>query len=241
MPPPVVADSEFWTDARKRISAIRAIDKQFELVFGSQSHRYRIAKTVSERRIKSYEAKHQIELPHEYRLFLKHFGAGGPGPYYGVREFSKVESYGVAGRLEITESTPWPDNDDDPLWNLPGLLYLATEGCAIDRFIEINGPQPGTMWVDAGPGSELAKGDSFGTWYAAWLDRIERGLEQYEILRTLADQDATVQSMKAAVDAEAYEFTWDDVPYIGFRDVPGRIRYKGNTVVGFDVGTNWIT
>lgn len=233
-------DSDYWTEARQRIFAISKIDSSCELVFGSKGHKYELLSPVPERQLVAFENKNDVPLPSEYRSFLRNFGAGGAGPDYGVYDFRTIESVSVKERFHLSESTAWPEADDDPMWDLPGLLPISTSGCAIDWSIEVNGPEPGTMWVDAGPGNQLMRCESFGTWYGSWLDRIEYGVHKYKLILSLIASHATMQQIVNECGRVPIRFEWDGVAYLKFDGIPGRFRVDGDEVLSFDVGPCWI-
>ena len=233
-------DVEFWFHARQRIFRLARIDSSHKLVFGSNLHKYEIFHPVPEERICAFETENCVQLPPEFRSFLTTFGAGGAGPDYGVFNFFEIDAANVRMPFHLTETTSWPDDDDDPMWELPGLLTIATSGCAIDWSIEINGPQPGTMWVNAGPGDSLMRCDTFGTWYEKWLDRVELGLQKHELVSGLIASGATIDEITGRCGVEPEKFDWDGVAYLRFPGIPGRIRADGNRVASFDIGTCWI-
>lgn len=235
-----MTNSDFWQQAKVRVTRFQEIDLHRELVFGSKGHQYQILDPLSEEELQAFEQQHQLRLPKEYHSFLKYFGAGGAGPDYGIYDFKSLETEFLHKRFELTESIEWPDDDDHPLWDFPGLLTISTSGCAIDWFVEVNGPQPGTMWVDAGPGWKFQKEGSFTQWYTAWLDRIEYGLEKYVILKDLARSRATLEHIEKILGVEAKEFSWDGQEYYRFKGIPGRLQCRNTKVISFDVGTSWI-
>src|SRR5690242_17580221 len=147
----MIKDNDYWRDAKTRIAALKRIDSGLELVFGSKGHKYHVLEPVSEARLRAFEFRNGVPIPAEYRSLLASFGSGGAGPDYGICDFRKLETVSVREKFYLTESQAWPYDADDPIWKLPGLLTISTSGCAIDWYIEMNGPQPGTMWVDAGP------------------------------------------------------------------------------------------
>lgn len=231
---------KYWKEAKRRIAELRKIDRRFELVFGSKGHEYEIFDTVSEKEIESFENKYDVRLPEEYRIFLMHFGAGGPGPDYGIYDFRKINPHNVSERFTLTESTEWPEDDDNAIYKLPGLLNISTSGCAIDWYLEVNGPQLGTMWVDSGPGLELTKTESFSAWYTTWLDRIEVGLRNYVVLQKMSNSNEDLKKIEETLGIKSYEFKWDGIKYHRFRGIPGRLRCVDGQVVSFDIGTCWI-
>ncbi|WP_029631990.1 SMI1/KNR4 family protein [Zavarzinella formosa] len=150
-------DAAYWRGAKARVAAFQKADPRLELVFGSKGHKYELLPPVAEPHLNACEAAHGVSIPPDYRTFLAVMGAGGAGPDYGLYDFRTMDASHVGERFPLTESHEWPEADDDPLWRLPGLMTISTSGCAIEWFIEVNGPQPGTMWVDAGPGNELMR------------------------------------------------------------------------------------
>ncbi len=233
-------DAAYWWSAKSRIAALKQADPRLELVFGSKRHKYEFLPPVDESRLGAFEAAHGVSIPPEYRSFLTALGAGGAGPDYGLYDFHNIEASRVGERFPLTESREWPTNDDDPIWYLPGLLTISTSGCGIDWFIEVNGPQPGTMWVDAGPGNELMRCELFGAWYGNWLDRVEFGLQRYAALRAIVARRPPVRDVKDMIAAEPYEYEQGGVRYLRFRGVPGRVRIDGETALSLQVDICWI-
>ncbi|MEO9518158.1 MAG: SMI1/KNR4 family protein [Paracoccaceae bacterium] len=235
-------DVEFWTDARRRVLSISRIDAKNELLFFSASHKYAIFPPVSEKRLSTFELRNDVEIPQDYRSFLATFGAGGVGPGHGIYDFTELESESVKDSFHLTASREWSDDDDDddddPIWGFPGLLTICTSGCAIDWLIEINGPQPGTMWVvnDA----ELRRCQNFGAWYAEWLDRIELGLQKYNAILDMIAFGAQIPQILSDCRFEVVEYKCGNETYTGFKGVPGRFRKNGADLVLADVGSAWI-
>jgi hypothetical protein len=232
---------EYWKEVKERLVAIRKIDCDCNLVFGSKGHKYKPLGSVSQEEIKSFQVENGMDLPRDYRDFLLVVG-GGPGPDYGIYSFEKVKSYSpnVSRVFSLTESTEWPESEDDPIWDLPGLLNISTSGCAIDWYIEVNGSQPGTMWVDSGPGWELTKADSFINWYSSWLNRIEKGLLDYVELKKMVKSKSKLSDIESKLNIESKNFKWDGFEYKRFGGIPGRLTLKGDRVVSMDLGPCWI-
>jgi hypothetical protein len=230
---------EYWKEVNKRLKKLQQIDRGHELVFGSKGHKYKPHGPVSEKEIDAFEKANNVYLPEEYRDFLLTIG-GGPGPDYGIYSFHTIDAPKVSEKFFLTESTEWPDDDNHPIWDLPGLINISTSGCAIDWFLEVKGPQPGTMWVDSGPGWELSKQDLFINWYSKWLDRIESGLLRYVILKTMVHSKSSIHEIEQELEMESREFRWDGFEYRRFEGVPGRITCDGGRAVSLDIGPCWI-
>jgi hypothetical protein len=236
----MVFDEAYWREARVRLAALARLDPKCELVFASDAHRYKVLEPVSEREIAAFERQHKLKLPLEYRAFLKGFGAGGAGPDYGIYEFSDLYVGNVAERFPRTETREWPEDPDDPLWRFPGLLCVGTAGCGIDAFLEVNGAQPGTMWIDAGPGETFVRMDSFGAWYNAWLERVEAGLRGHARLAELVRSRASLPAIAGALGLEPKTVKYLGREYRVFQGIPGQLEVDGECVVKLSVGTNWL-
>jgi hypothetical protein len=60
-------------------------------VFGAESHGYRVNPPLSEAEIIAFEAKHDVQLPDDYRQFLMRVGNGGAGPDYGLYKLGEMD------------------------------------------------------------------------------------------------------------------------------------------------------
>ena len=159
------------------IRRLRAADSR-RRVFGSQNHRYRLGRKLSEEELAKFEAIHGIQLPEDYRCFLALVGNGGAGPYYGLepldsfgRDRSKPFPYTRAtDQLTEAESKRSPD-----VYSLPGILEFCHQGCDIYSYLVVNGPTYGTIWN--GREDLYPSGLCFGAWYRERLERILRWRE----------------------------------------------------------------
>ena len=95
---------------------------------------------VSEERLANFESINGVNLPTDYRSFLSAFGAGGAGPDYGIYDFAKIESVSVQDRFHLTDTSEWPEDDDDRMWDLPGLLPISTSGWEMTGQLKSTGP-----------------------------------------------------------------------------------------------------
>ncbi|MCB9764325.1 MAG: SMI1/KNR4 family protein [Alphaproteobacteria bacterium] len=170
---------DYWRAQRARVARLKARDPR-RVLFGAHSdrwgHRYRVARVVPEAKLVAFEERCGRRLPLEYRTFLRSYGAGGAGPDYGIRRFQEAI-------LPHTYPIPWGHTDtvetdglldDHPVWRHDGLGFLGTAGCGIDWYIELNGPQPGTVWCD-GDGA-LYKYPPFQPWFEHWAARAEQAV-----------------------------------------------------------------
>ena len=68
---------------KAKLNKLKNIDVNFE-VFGSKTHKYSLNPVLTENEIVSFEKKHNLTIPEEYRLFIREMGNGGAGPFYGL-------------------------------------------------------------------------------------------------------------------------------------------------------------
>lgn len=184
-----------WMDIEKQvqkaaslIAQLCEVDTDFR-VFGSQSHRYRIGPPLSEGELRAFETKHGVELPADYRLYLKTVGNGnddrrprsphesvsakaGAGPQYGIY---RLEDDLVGER--IREPFPFVQKtqiDDElvDLWNgdIPGVLNISTEGCGNDTYLIVRGEAYGTVLYSWDLDSFWPTGLSFTEWICQWAE-----------------------------------------------------------------------
>lgn len=65
-------------DTLRRLSIAKPV------VFGADWHQFVLNRPLPEEELTSFEQRHRISLPGDYRDFINKIGNGGAGPYYGV-------------------------------------------------------------------------------------------------------------------------------------------------------------
>lgn len=75
---------------RSRIQALARKDKRRN-VFGAGAHDYKLNEPLDAKEIESFEGRHQISLPDDYRNFITQVGNGGAGPAYGLFPFGQQD------------------------------------------------------------------------------------------------------------------------------------------------------
>ncbi|MFK0297169.1 SMI1/KNR4 family protein [Streptomyces sp. NPDC090442] len=175
---------------RGRIRRMAAQDPTGER-FGAESHRYALSPALPEAEIKAFEETHRIELPLDYRSFVRQVGEGPAGPGHGLMPLT-------TSRAEVVEGEEWAVDDEweqdrlpgrlaapfrltealpgritTPAEELtPGTLMLAEEGCGTYIRLILNGPRAGEVWrIDPDWGGFVPASPDFRTWYTKWLDR----------------------------------------------------------------------
>jgi hypothetical protein len=182
-----------------KLQALATVDDEHEL-FGARSHRYRLRPALGAATIAHFERVHHLELPPDYRAFLQLLGDGGAGPGYGLsplQPWNVPAFYCEIGSAPSSDKTrpalirdsepsrPFPFEEewivpqtDDPL-ELPGeanpydgCLLLSEMGYGTQCFLVVAGAAAGEVWYDTTPadGALAPSGQSFATWYEAWLD-----------------------------------------------------------------------
>lgn len=197
--------------AANLIARLREEDTDFR-VFGAASHRYHLGPTLSEEELRAFETKHAIELPPDYRLYLKTVGNGnrkwlhhrgsegtaGAGPDYGIY---RVQGTPMGNRT----SEPFPfeekteiEGDLMDLWDndIPGLLEIGIMGCAFTNHLVLQGTAYGTVWRADGYRTFWPLNFSFTEWICDWAERCiprvigERVANSVKIGMSLKEVDA---------------------------------------------------
>ena len=184
-------------EIKEKIEILKEMDKEFE-IFGSSKHKYKLHPCKTEKEIQSFEKKHGISLPADYRSFLLHIGNGGAGPSYGMFKledyfdnFYDEANYTVhdnflSDNFKFSVDTPYSEpqyeNDDDSAdyYNdTAGAMVICHHGCGILNILIVSGEEKGKIWVDDrcnGNGLNRVS-DSFYEWYSKWLDYSIASLE----------------------------------------------------------------
>lgn len=182
----------YWRALREKVPTFEKLD-DVELVFGArtrgQGHNYQILPKVSDEELLRFEKANGFELPVEYRTYLQSFGAGGAGPNYGISDFRKYilphefkEPFPYKAEVYYDEV-----DDDDPVWDQPGMAFISNAGCGAEFHIELNGPAPSTIWC---AWSEACSNyGRFLSFYQTWADKVKMGLERYHLLKSFIDQE----------------------------------------------------
>jgi hypothetical protein len=71
--------------------SLKLLENRSRPVFGGADHKFLLNPVLSEAEVKSFEMRHSIELPTDYRSFLLTIGDGGAGPYCGVFPLGKMD------------------------------------------------------------------------------------------------------------------------------------------------------
>ena len=160
-----------------KLEELRSIDINYK-IFGSDFHLYKINPVLSEKEIITFEIKHKIKLPLDFRKFLMEIGNGGAGPYYGVFPLGEYdegtwrEDGGFVGVLsepfpytsDWNEEPDFPNEEDyddeeefekdylavqESYWkSLNGAIPICHQGCANRNWLIISGPERGKVWLD---------------------------------------------------------------------------------------------
>lgn len=177
---------EFWSEIKKRVQELLALDYEHKLVFGSTSHKYDIVPPVSLNTIEAYEAVNDTQLPESYRSYLQFFGSGGCGPYCGIRKFPEQLWQGDLSKplkQEIVRGFQFFNDPIPSLAECDGMIQFGVAGVGEAQFfLVVNGPLYGhvvgynwaDMFVVCGP---------FDKWYERWIDCAFLGIRQFEVLK----------------------------------------------------------
>jgi hypothetical protein len=175
-----------------RLDFLRRADPGFTR-FGSEAHRYRLNRPLTESKVAAFEFRYSVSLPEDYRSFLLEVGDGGAGPFYGIFRLERshlpdwCDDDLLPGFLagEFPHVQAWNDVGDfgpeseerysDPA-HIRGSLNLSHQGCGYMVRLVLSGSQRGTLWED-GRCSDMGItpfAPGFATWYLQWLYDPER-------------------------------------------------------------------
>jgi hypothetical protein len=177
----------------RKLDQLRRADRELR-IFGAEVHQYRLRTTLKDKELLTFERKHAIELPDDYRSFVSLLGNGGAGPFHGVFQlggFDDDEAWPTG--LVSTLSDAFPHKKK---WNLSatkmeleeeayydpalmaGAFPICHHGCALRSWLVVSGAERGRVWYDGradGDGiwpqtDAHGKPLSFAAWYETWLD-----------------------------------------------------------------------
>jgi hypothetical protein len=91
------------------VETLRSLDPGLQH-FGASAHRYAFNPPLTEGEIAEVESQYRIDLPPDYRSFLRDVGNGGAGPGYGVCKLGEADTGGgmVPWGPEQDPSRPFP-------------------------------------------------------------------------------------------------------------------------------------
>ncbi|WP_282698359.1 SMI1/KNR4 family protein [Streptomyces sp. CC208A] len=152
--------------------------------------------------VRAFEAEHGVVLPEPYRTFVAEVCDGlraGP-PCYGLLPLARVPDDWGPDRAERVLGEPFPltaawsweeDEDDEELSEEEfeartdtvfdhGSLPLGTDGCGMDWYLIVTGPQRGHVWLidDVGalpfgsssPDAPMPGTPGFTGWVTHWAE-----------------------------------------------------------------------
>jgi hypothetical protein len=180
---------------------LRAVARGNYQPFGADGHRFQLNQPLSERQIVGFESRYGIQLPSDYRAFIRQVVNGGAGPAYGL--YSLEEALTKGRRMPVPDDflrTPFPhaqvynpyqdpevvsfgqrvesgeisQSEDDRryLYQTAGTLALCHEGCGYLHFLVVTGPARGQMWLDG-----RCSDQGFSPMGVSFLDWYERWLD----------------------------------------------------------------
>ncbi len=211
---------------------LRQSDSQFR-VFGSKQHRYRTGAVLSEQQLLAFESANQVVLPEDYRLFLRTVGNGGAGPYYGLQRLDTL-GCDLSRPFPLTKTTEGLKTEEMEQigdWDeLPGILELCHQGCAIYFYLVVKGPTYGSIWI--GREDFYPTGLSFDTWFRQWAERAIRSLRNQPVANRLKigmTKSEVVSLVPSDWNArQAYD---QSVWYFEAPDVPVQLELDENDIV----------
>jgi len=166
---------DLWGGISDKIRSMRQLDSNFELVYGSQFHRYRIEPVVSDKEILAFERKNRITLPESYRTYLQFFGDYGASQFNGTLSFQKdVSQVDASKPSPLSIFTNVQDYTDSHAieHNANGCVRITHGFNPSVAYLVLNGPASGHVyWLDLG---------EFSDWYLRWATWVLGQLKLYD-------------------------------------------------------------
>lgn len=81
-------------DPKSVIASLVQLRRSTTKVFGAEGHQFRLNDVVRDSEIASFEKRHSVRLPDDYRHFLSVIGNGGAGPFYGIFQLGTMRDPG---------------------------------------------------------------------------------------------------------------------------------------------------
>ena len=184
---------------KAKLPQARAADLQLK-VFGAKGHKYRITGPVAEGDLQAFEQRYGVELPADYRQFMREIGPGA-GPFYGLYA-PGTHANALCGQPEtlLRQPSRWHPRMSTAEWDaltLPfedeempdadyeretdalfaGLLPIGSQGCTYYHALVLAGPHRGRV-VNLDVERYLprfAYETNFLDWYERWLDETIDG------------------------------------------------------------------
>lgn len=214
--------------AASLIARLREVDVDFR-VFGADMHKYRLGPILSEDELWSFEREHKIELPPDYRLYLKTVGNGNgklPDKLWGTLGTAGVgPDYGLY-RLQDTllgkrTNEPFPftevtelDSELADLWDMdiPGLLDIGSKGCAYSTHLCVGGPAYGKVWDASDYSYFESTGLSFAEWVCDWAERAIPRVIRERVTRPVRVGMTVKAVVRICGDGGQRSYSLDDLP-----------------------------
>jgi hypothetical protein len=185
-------DSTTNTRFERILRMLHEVRRQGLTCFGSNQHRFRLNRCLSESAISKFEVKHRVRLPEDYREFLLRVGNGGAGPYYGLLPLEKWADAMMEDHPDyLARPSPLrPDMPADIRWEetlqcpweelFQGTLALSHHGCAYYALLVVTGSFRGRVVyinLDCCGAPYFVLDEDFVSWYERWLDELLWGYD----------------------------------------------------------------
>ena len=151
---------------KEKLTELRERDTKL-WVADANMHEYQLSPPLSEEVIANWEARAEVKLPEEYRLFLRELGEGSAGPGFGMRKLTETnltpylkEPFPLVEPFLGLESIDTSKLDREQEWEaykkfaaewdkIPhgGILFLTDYGCDIYGGLVLNGKYRGQIWI----------------------------------------------------------------------------------------------
>lgn len=157
-------------------------------LFGAERHLYCTNRCIEADQLNLYEEKMGINLPEEYKFFLKNIGNGGAGPFYGIFPLEKsANSIRPGSLLRVSPLSPnisdseldylvdlHQEDKDEEFSIFDGILRIGNQGCGTCTYLVLSGEFSGRVInLDEFEFTRpiFDKSNGFFEWYFDWINR----------------------------------------------------------------------
>jgi len=172
-----------WHRLKTKFLVLKKLDEDTLYVRGSTLHKYQVHPVVSAEVIDTFENANRVELPLEYKSYLREFGSGGAFPSGNLDRFpDAVVLKNVGNPLLLKSFTGNKEFEElnQSLVNEDGLLCIG-KGNHSSIYLVLNGEMAGkAMWWNYDYFAYC--GGRVDEWFENWLDQSILQLQNMHLL-----------------------------------------------------------
>lgn len=157
--------------------------------FGEETHQFQRGQRLTSRQVAEFEWHLGLELPADYRDFLRHIEGHGASPFYGVMPWNQCRLFTMNPPGSSPKGRGFTPAGTGRRPGEP-FLHIIEAGCSDLVVIGMTGPLTGRVITGNGDGfwgPDVSPAPDFLGWYERWLDAIEAQLDDRQLHLTSPD------------------------------------------------------